>query len=182
MGDAELPAATRVLRRGGVVAHASEGVWGLACDPFNSSAVDKVLAIKGREAGKGLIVIADDASRFGPELAALDAATAERIRDSWPGAVTWVVATRRFPDWITGGRGTVAVRVPGHEQARALASLFGGPLVSTSANRSGAPPATSAALVAAELGTEIDYLLPGEIGARDGPSRIFDAASGEALR
>ena len=182
MGDVELRAATRILRRGGVVAHASEGVWGLACDPFNGSAVEKVLAIKGREAGKGLIVIADDASRFDPELAALDAATAERIRSSWPGAVTWVVASQRFPDWITGGRGTVAVRVPDHAQARALAALFGSPLVSTSANRSGAPPATSAAGVTAELGTEIDYLLPGEIGAREGPSRIFDAASGQALR
>lgn len=182
MGDVELRAATRVLRRGGVVAHASEGVWGLACDPFNGAAVDRVLAIKDRDAGKGLIVIADDAGQFGPELAALDAATVERIRRSWPGAVTWVVTTRRFPNWITGGRGTVAVRVPGHAQARALAALFGGPLVSTSANRSGVPPATSAAGVTAELGAEIDYLLPGQIGPREGPSRIFDAASGQALR
>ena len=182
MRDAELHAAVRVLRDGGVVAHASEGVWGLACDPFDGSAVGKVLAIKGREAAKGLIVIADADAQFGPELASLDDATASRIRASWPGAVTWVVASRRFPDWITGGRGTVAVRVPDHAQARALAALFGGPIVSTSANRSGAPPVTCAAKVTAELGTEIDYLLPGEIGTRRGPSRIFDAASGKALR
>ena len=178
----ELQRAARVLRGGGVVAHASEGVWGLACDPFNGDAVGKVLAIKGREAEKGLILIADDAARLEPELAGLDDAVAARIRDSWPGAVTWVVANRRFPDWITGGRGTVAVRVPGHAQARALAARFGAPIVSTSANRSGAPPTTCQASVAAELGAEIDYLLPGQIGAQRGPSRIFDAASGLALR
>ena len=182
VGDVELQAAVRVLRGGGVVAHASEGVWGLACDPFDGGAVGKVLAIKGREAAKGLIVIADADVQFSLELAGLDDAVASRIRASWPGAVTWVVANRRFPDWITGGRGTVAVRVPDHAQARALAALFGGPIVSTSANRSGAPPATCAAEVSAALGTEIDYLLPGDIGARRGPSRIFDAASGEALR
>ena len=179
---AELRQAAHVLRRGGVVAHASEGVWGLACDPFNGDAVGKVLAIKGRAAEKGLIVIADDAARLEPELAGLDDAVADRIRDSWPGAVTWVVANQRFPDWITGGRGTVAVRVPGHAQARALAALFGAPIVSTSANRSGAPPATCQTGVAAELGAEIDYLLPGQVGAQRGPSRIFDAASGLALR
>ena len=178
----ELRHAARVLRGGGVVAHASEGVWGLACDPFNRSAVGKVLAIKGREAEQGLIVIADDAAKLAPELAGLDEAVAVRVRDSWPGAVTWVVANQRFPDWITGGRDTVAVRVPGHAQARALAALFGAPIVSTSANRSGAPPATCQASVAAELGAEIDYLLPGQVGARQGPSRIFDAASGLALR
>ncbi len=182
MCDAELHAAVRVLRRGGVVAHASEGVWGLACDPFDSSAVAKILAIKGRAVAKGLIVIAHDAAQFGPELAALEDAVATRIRASWPGAVTWVVATRRFPDWITGGSDAVAIRVPDHAQARALTALFGGPLVSTSANRSGAPPATCAASVSASLGAEVDYLLPGKIGARRGPSRIFDAASGKALR
>ena len=165
-----------------MVAHASEGVWGLACDPFDRSAVDRVLDIKGRDAAKGLIIVAADAEAFADELDAQLDDTAARIRASWPGAVTWVVPNARFPSWITGGRDTVAIRVPDHDQARALAASFGGPIVSTSANRSGEAPARTAEEVELALGDEIDYLLPGETGARQGPSRIIDAASGETLR
>lgn len=179
---AEVAHAVRVLREGGVVAHASEGVWGLACDPFNREAVERILAIKGRAAAKGLIVVAGGQADFAKELEAVDDAVAARIRASWPGAVTWLVANQRFPAWITGGRNTVAIRVPGHEQARALAMGFGGPLVSTSANRAGEAPATTSSDVVRTLGAEIDYLLPGETGGRQGPSRIVDAASGETLR
>lgn len=182
MTDTDIGTAAQTMRRGGVVAHASEGVWGLACDPFNRSAVEKVLAVKGRAAAKGLIVVAAKAAHFDAELTALPPATAQRMRASWPGAVTWVVANRRFPTWITGGRDTVAIRVPDHAQARALAACFGSPIVSTSANRAGAPPASTAAEVEAALGDEIDYLLAGAIGEHEGSSRIIDAATGAVLR
>lgn len=179
---AGLEQAAQILRRGGVVAHASEGVWGLACDPFSRSAVGRVLDIKGRDAAKGLIVVAADAEVFADELDAQEDDTAARIRASWPGAVTWVVPNARFPSWITGGRDTVAIRVPDHDQARALAAGFGGPIVSTSANRSGEAPARTAEEVERVLGDEIDYVLPGETGTRQGPSHIIDAANGETLR
>ena len=180
--DEALHEAAQVLRRGGVVAHACEGVWGLACDPLDETAVGRVVDIKGRAAAKGLIMIAACAEAFAAELAGLDDATAKRIRASWPGPMTWVVASARFPDWITGGRGTVAVRVPDHAQSRALAGAFGAPIVSTSANRSGAPPCLTAEEVREVLGDEIGYLLPGAIGDRVGPSTIIDAATGETLR
>jgi len=177
-----LERAAQLLRRGGVVAHASEGVWGLVCDPFNRAAVDRVMAIKGRDAAKGLIVVGARAEVFVDELDALEADTAARIRASWPGAVTWVVRNKRFPAWITGGRDTVAIRVPDHAQARALAAAFGGPIVSTSANRSGAEPARTAQAVEDAFGDEVDFILPGETGGREGPSRIVDAVKGETLR
>lgn len=180
--DDALHEAAQVLCRGGVVAHACEGVWGLACNPFDEAAVGRVLDIKGRAAAKGLIVIAACADAFAAELGALDDAIAECIRASWPGPVTWVVPSERFPDWITGGRGTVAVRVPDHAQSRTLSSAFGGPIVSTSANRSGAPPCLTAESLREALGDEIDYLLPGTIGDRTGPSTIIEAATGETLR
>lgn len=180
--DDALHEAQQVLCRGGVVAHACEGVWGLACDPLDAAAVGRVLDIKGRAAAKGLIVIAACADAFAAELGVLDDATVARIRASWPGPVTWVVPCERFPDWITGGRGTVAVRVPDHAQSRSLAGAFGGPIVSTSANRSGAPPCLTAEDVRETLGDEIDYLLPGVVGDRIGPSTIVDARTGETLR
>lgn len=176
--------ATRYLRGGGLVLHATEGVWGLACDPFDPEAVGRLLDLKGRSPGKGLILIGASAETFAPELTAIDPALAEIVRDSWPGPETWILPNRRFPFWITGDHDGVAVRVPGHPQARALASAFGGPLVSTSANPSGLPApvsSISARSVFARDAGRIDYVLPGEVLEPGSPSRIR-TLSGEAIR
>ena len=177
-----LGTAADVIVGGGVVAHALEGVWGLACDPFDERAVQRVLRIKRRAHQKGLLVIGASASCFGAELARLSVAARQDVMESWPGAETWVVESRRFPRWITGGRATVAVRVPGHSQARALARLCGSPIISTSANLSGFPPVTSELGARKHFRHRVDFVLPGATAARPGPSRIRLAADGRVLR
>lgn len=177
-----LARAVRVLADGGVVAHALEGVWGLACDPFEAGAVARVLRMKGRPVSKGLIVIAASPEPFSEELGTLPRRARDAVLASWPGAETWVVPNRSFPAWITGGAPTVAVRVPAHAQARALAERFDGPLVSTSANFSGWPPARSELTVRKHFGRTVDCVLPGATAGRRGPSRIRVAASGAELR
>ena len=178
----DLRAAADVILGGGVVAHALEGVWGFACDPFDQRAVDRVLHIKRRHHQKGLLVVAAAASDFEAELANLTAAARRAVVESWPGAETWVVETGRFPRWITGGRPTVAVRVPAHPQARALARLCGGPIVSTSANVSQFPPAATELGVRKQFQRRVDFVLPGATRHRMGPSRIRLAADGSVLR
>lgn len=177
-----LARAVRVLEAGGVVAHALEGVWGLACDPFDAAAVARVLRIKRRPVSKGLIVIAASPAPFAEELGDLSPTERGAVLASWPGAETWVVPNRSFPAWITGGAPTVAIRVPAHAQARALAERFGGALVSTSANLSGWPPARGELTVRRHFGRTVDCVLPGAIGGRRGPSRIRVAGSGAELR
>lgn len=180
--------AVRVLRQGGIVVHATEGVWGLACDPFDAVAVAHILALKKRHMEKGLILIGACAGTFEPELTGLSGEDRARVAGSWPGPVTWLLPNRRFPHWITGGRSTVAVRVPGHLQARELARRYGGALVSTSANVSGAPAAVSA-LAARRLFRALRkmapdtpaYLLPGETLNTGRPSRIR-SLTGEVFR
>lgn len=178
--ESALAAATDCLKQGGVVLHATEGVWGLACDPFNPDAVAGVFALKGRPEGKGLILIGADAGVFEPELAALDGTMRAQVLESWPGPNSWALPTERFSERVTGGRGTVAVRVPGHDQARALAAAFGGPLVSTSANRSGDPAATSMAEADA-LQLSVAYRLAGEV-LRPGAASTLRDAEGQVLR
>ena len=106
----------------------------------------------------------------------------EIIDASWPGHTTWILPNKRFPHWITGEFDTVAVRVPDHAQSRELASKFGGPLVSTSANRSGQQELTTLTDVEQQFKTEVDYILEGSIGNATGPSKIFNARTGEQLR
>lgn len=192
MSDWHLQLAVRSLRAGGLVLHATEGVWGLACDPFDGVAVMDLLALKGRPLSKGLIVIGGDADTFAAELQGLDTLERQRVLASWPGPVTWILPNHRFPDWITGGRDEVAVRVPGHPQARALARAFGGPLVSTSANPSGRPPARQALQARRQFASADrqggrrfpgprDYILPGAVLAPGAPSQIR-TLSGQVLR
>lgn len=177
-----LGVAADALRSGGIVAHATEGVWGLACDPFDAAAVSRLLDLKGRSIRKGLILIGADESDFAPELAALSELDAARVRRTWPGPETWLVPNRQFPSWITGGRSSVAVRVPGHVQARTLCAIFGSALVSTSANPTGRPPAQTELAVRRYFSHEIDQVLHGELAGSAAPSRIRDAVSGARLR
>lgn len=177
-----LGVAASVLRGGGIVAHATEAVWGLACDPFDAAAVARVLELKRRSVEKGLIVIGETADMFAAELARVDDVTATRVARSWPGPETWLLPNRSFPTWITGGRAEVAVRVPGHQQARQLCARFGGALVSTSANRSGHSPARDELTVRRYFGSHVDYVLPGQVAGATAPSRIRHAMSGRRLR
>lgn len=175
MNTWQIDRAAATLKKGGVVLHAAEGVWGLACDPFNLPAVAKVLALKQRDVGKGLILVGARAADFAPELAQLDQAARTAIESSWPGAHTWILPSQRFPRWITGGRDRVAVRVSGHPQVRALSAAFGAPLVSTSANPGGRTPAQSQLKARAYFQQLVDYVLPGEVLDRCGASCIRTA-------
>ena len=134
-------AACRALRRGGIVAYPTEGVYGLGCDPADADAVGRLLGLKGRPAGKGLILIADRLDALIPWLAPLDDVTRARVVPSWPGPVTWLLpAAPHVPRAVRGDHDTLAVRVTAHPPAVALCAAWGGPLVSTSANRAGGEP------------------------------------------
>ncbi|MEM9057843.1 MAG: L-threonylcarbamoyladenylate synthase [Pseudomonadota bacterium] len=178
-----LKIAAETLRAGGVVAYPTEGVFGLGCDPFDASAVARILDIKHRRLEAGLIVIGDSLAQLAPLLAPLPDALAEQAAATWPGAVTWVMpASDEAPHWITGGRDTVAVRVPGHARARQLCTLAGTPLVSTSANRSGRPALRSALAVRRHLREAVDCIVPGAVVSTAGASEIRDAQTGHILR
>ena len=132
-----------VVRSGGVVAYPTAGVYGLGCDPGDGDAVARILELKRRPASAGLILIAADAQQLDQWIAP-GAEERQRIAAGADG-ITWVVtAAPATPDWITGGRATVAVRVTHHPVAAALCAAAHTPLVSTSANRRGCPPAMTA--------------------------------------
>ena len=127
-------------------------------------------------------LIGAEESDFAPELAALNELDAARVRRSWPGPETWLVPNHRFPSWITGGRASVAVRIPGHVQARTLSAIFGSALVSTSANPAGRPPARTELAVRRYFTDAVDHVLHGELSGSASPSRIRDAVSGARFR
>lgn len=178
-----LRAAVDTLRQGGVIACATEAVWGLSCDPANEDAVARLLALKARPVEKGLILVAADQSQVGFLLSGLSAQQRQTLSDSWPGPATWLLPHRDLvPAWVTGAHATVAVRVSSHPVVSQLCEAWGGPLVSTSANPAGARPAREAYQVRRYFGDSLDYLLPGRVGAAARPTAIRDLCSGQIIR
>lgn len=172
------------INAGGVIAHATEGVWGLACNPLDSKAVARLLALKNRREDQGLILIGASSEMFSKQLAGLNARSRQTVCDTWPGAHTWLLPDHAYPDQITGGRKTLAARVPAHVQARQLCACVGHPLVSTSANISGRSPAYSQLQVRSVFGRRIDFYLAGELapGELRNVSKITDAMSLKTIR
>jgi len=177
--------AVAVLRRGGLVACPTESVWGLSCDPFDEAAVLRLLALKQRGVDKGLILVAATPAHFDglADWESLPPGRKAEVLASWPGPNTWIVpVTPRVPRWISGEHEGVALRVSAHPVVAALCAAFGGPLVSTSANRAGEPAARSLAALDPAVLAATDGLLAGETGARDRPSDIRDARTAALLR
>lgn len=175
--------AARLILRGGVIAYPTEGVYGLGCDPFNAEAVNRILDIKQRSVSKGLILIADDYSRFKPFIASLAPEQERTLSDSWPGPITWVVPHNgQLPEWITGGRSTVAIRVTSHPVASALCTEVKGPIVSTSANRHQQEALITQSSVEQLLSSDVDFIVPGQVLTPGKPSVIKDLVSGEHYR
>lgn len=175
--------AAHAMRRGGVVAYPTEAVWGLGCDPDNARAVEQVLALKQRDPDKGLILVAAELAMLEPYLRGLNRRARARMAATWPGPVTWLVPDNgRASALVTGGRGTLALRVTAHPVAAALSHAFGGAMVSTSANPQGLPPATRLREVKAYFGTGVHHYTPGRVGLRRRPSEIRDLRTGAVVR
>lgn len=175
-------AARAYLRAGKVIAYPTEGVWGIGCDPFNRRAVERLLAIKQRPVDKGLILVAASIEQVEPFLRGLSAQQRQTLESSWPGPVTWLVPDNGYaPDWIRGDHNAVALRISQHPTVTAICNSVGGPIVSTSANRSGRPVARHPWQVRERL-PEIDFIVHGSLGGAGKPSQIRDLVSGEVIR
>ena len=153
--------AVQLLRDGGVVAFPTDTVYGVGVDPFQSEAVRKLYRIKGRPEDKPIAILVgsiEDVAR----VAQTPSRTFSRLADRfWPGGLTLIVETRELPPEITAGGSTVGVRMPDHPLTLELLRGFGGPIATTSANRSGENPATSAEEVGAQLGDRVNLIVDG---------------------
>jgi L-threonylcarbamoyladenylate synthase len=177
------------LMEGSVIAYPTEAVWGLGCDPLNEQACLDLLQIKRRPIQKGMILIAGSIDEFAGILSALPVDQVQKLDAAWQnqistGAITFLVPDilEQVPYWIKGSHNSVALRVSQHPLVKSLCQAFGGPLVSTSANRSGKPPARSRVLVEKYFGGQLEFIVPGALGGATNPSKIIDFYTGKTVR
>ncbi|HET7494322.1 MAG TPA: L-threonylcarbamoyladenylate synthase [Candidatus Limnocylindrales bacterium] len=177
--DAGRAEAIDVLRAGGIVALPTDTVYGIAVALAAPDGIERLFAAKRRPADKAVMLLlaeidqASEAGRMTPAAVAL----AEAF---WPGGLSLVVPQRPDVPWppvLTGGAGTIGLRVPDHPTPRALARTVG-PLPTTSANVSGLPEASDAVGILAQLGDAVELVLDGG-RAHGGPASSVVDCSGD---
>lgn len=172
---AVLAEALAVLRCGGVVAYPTDTVYGLAVDAMRPEAIARLYHVKERPDSKALPVIIGALPQLATVVAAIPA-TAERLMAVfWPGPLTLLLPPHpRVPTALLGDSDRIGVRWPASAISQQLAVGLGGAITASSANRSGAPAALSAADVMAQLGAAVDLVL--DAGAVTSPvvSTILD--------
>lgn len=168
----------RILNDGGVIGMPTETVYGLAARADFEESVGRIFDIKGRPRNHPLIAHLSpdvDASRWG-EFNSLALSLAEAF---WPGPLTLLVPrTQRIGPWVTGGRDSVALRVPAHPITQRLLRLVDDAVVAPSANRFGKVSPTTAQHVANDLGTDVDCILDGGQCTIGVESTIVECLSG----
>jgi L-threonylcarbamoyladenylate synthase len=167
--------AVKWILAGGVVALATDTLYGLAVDPFNRTAVGRLFTVKEREADRAVPLIAADAAQVSAHIGRLSP-VAERLASRyWPGPLSLAVpAPAVLLRDVTGGRSSIAVRVPAADIARAVCEGCGKPVTATSANLSGEPPTADPDEVERTLGSRIDFLLDTGSAPGGAPSTIVD--------
>jgi len=172
--------AADVLLEGGLVTCPTEGLFGLSCMPDDPLALLRLLKLKKRDPSKGLILIAADRAQLHDwiDLASRQIPDPDPLRPT-----TWLVqAAAHVSPLLRGRHQTLAVRLTTNPIARALCEAVASPLVSTSANLAGMPPARNRFVLRRRFGTSVDYIVPGDCGPAQGPSEIRDLLTDKVIR
>jgi L-threonylcarbamoyladenylate synthase len=164
---AEIGKAVEILKHGGLVAFATETVYGLGADATNPEAVAKIFLVKGRPPTNPLIVHVVDEAVAKQYVADWPETAGRLARAFWPGPLTMVLPKgRQIAAAVTAGLETMAIRCPDHPLAAELLREFGGPVAAPSANRSTRVSPTTAEHVRQDLGDAVELILDG------GPCRV----------
>jgi len=163
------------IRAGYVLGMPTDTFYGLAADPFNLRAVEKIYDVKSRSRHKPLSLLIESVDQAEDLTRPLPEEFYKLARKYWPGPLTLIVrAASRLPLKVTANTGNVALRVPASKIPVAVVRAAGVPLTATSANVSGAAECTTADGVRQQLGEFIPVIVDGGPSPRSVASTIVD--------
>ncbi|MFQ5741423.1 MAG: L-threonylcarbamoyladenylate synthase [Acidobacteriota bacterium] len=171
--------AVRAIQNGGVVLSPTDTLYGFAVDPFQPSALRRLVEIKARPEEKGLLLLIPEVEwveKFCDQRPPLFQALVEKL---WPGAVTLLLkAGAGAAPPIAGKEGKVGFRIPRSPFLQAWMEALGGPLVSTSANLSGEPPPRTVETLKELFSARVDLFLEGGGSNQGQASTVLDLSAG----
>jgi L-threonylcarbamoyladenylate synthase len=169
------------IRAGEVLGMPTDTFYGLAADPFNLRAVDRVYEIKSRSRHKPLSLLIESTEQAEELAQPLPDEFYMLARRYWPGPLTIIVkASSRLPLKVTANTGHVALRVPNAKIPLSVVQAAQIPITATSANLSGETECTTAMAVRDQLQDRISIIVDGGVSPRDIASTIVDLTDEEA--
>jgi L-threonylcarbamoyladenylate synthase len=168
-----------VLLRGGIVAFPTDTLYGLSVALMDPAAVEFLHRLKRRPPKLSVISLIPEPGDVHPLVADVPEVASQLMERFWPGPLSLVFkASPLVPERVQGEGGTIALRVPKHPLSQEILRAVGGPVVSSSANVSGFPPATTAEEVVAAFGNQLDVVLDGGPAAAGAPTTLVDVSKG----
>jgi len=169
------------IRAGEVLGMPTDTFYGLAADPFNLRAVDRVYEIKSRSRHKPLSLLIESVEQAQELARPLPQEFHALAKKFWPGPMTVIVkAASRLPLKVTANTGNVALRVPNAKIPLEVVKAAGIPITATSANLSGESECTTALAVRDQLGMSIPIIVDGGTSPREIASTIIDLTDEDA--
>ena len=161
--ESDIVRAAAFLNKGEVIAIPTETAYGLAGNAFDKKALKKIMKLKGQpQPGDALVVHIKSVVELGAVAEEIPEAAVKLAKKFWPGPLTLVLQKKfSLPDLLTGGKSTVAVRIPGHPVALELLEAVPFPLAAPKANPFGFPVPVNESQVAEQLKDAIPMILEG---------------------
>ena len=171
----------RALARGALAVFPTETLYGLGADARSEAAVERLVAVRGREAGKPILVLVRDVAMAETVAAEVPEGARRLAARFWPGPLTLVMRARPgLPAALTAGSGTIGVRAPGHPVAAAIVDGLGGPVTAPSANPPGKEPPRRLDDARSYFGDRVEAYVDG--GELPGGGSTVAAVEGNELR
>ncbi|MFA7662785.1 MAG: L-threonylcarbamoyladenylate synthase [Patescibacteria group bacterium] len=167
-----------ILVSGGVVAYPTDTIYGLGCDAFNSTAIDKIYALKNRDTSKPMSLICRDIEQI-KQLAEINDFQEQILSTYLPGPYTFILKAKpEAPQKLVSSLGTLGIRIPDNQFCLEVVKKLNSPLITTSVNLAGQPNLNSATEIDRLFGDQLDLILDaGEINNQ--PSTIIDLTQSE---
>lgn len=155
----EIKQSLKTLASGGTLVYPTDTIWGLGCDATNQAAVKKIYKIKNRSESKSLIILVDGIAMLQDYVDSIPAIILEFLKTSTKPTTVIYNHPKGLAPNVVATDDTVAIRIVQNDFCRALIREFGKPIVSTSANFSGAPSPSSLDEIDPLLLKQVDYIV-----------------------
>jgi len=170
--DEAIARAATEVANGKVVAIPTDALYVLIADPYNLRSVSRVFVAKGRESDRSLPLLVSDMMMVEDLSRDLSKRFYLLARRFWPGPLTIILPAAKVPLKVTGNTGRLAVRQSPSPVANGIIELLGRPVISTSANISGAPTCHSGIEVFGTMDGRVDLVLDGGVCTGQGASTV----------
>ncbi|MAZ92998.1 MAG: threonylcarbamoyl-AMP synthase [Lentimicrobiaceae bacterium] len=157
--EAEIEKSVRFLKEGKILLYPTDTVWGIGCDATNSIAITKIYKLKGRSESKGMIVLIDDQKRLSEYVKEVPPIAQDIIENSKLPLTIIYPGAKNLAKNIIAADGTIAIRIVKDEYCSELIKRLGKPIISTSANFSDMPTASSFDIIDKGIRSGVDYVV-----------------------